>query len=256
MTEVTIQNSNNDQIHSVEEWFKFAPPKRGIYHWKDGRSSKELAKAWFRTGKPQIPEELNALLKSHSDVSSIDVDLAMPEVKTPLDNFFGETRNHDLILIGHSDTARVLIGIEAKADESFGETIKNYLTSKEGTSSNAPRRIKFLSQSIFGYAVDEQIGNLRYQLLHGLGGTLIEAKNHQATKAIFVIYEFTSSQTKPRNLERNRNDFEKFIQALPIPKQDTFHLGKLFGPIDFPGGEFVPGNIPAYIGKISVSLKI
>ena len=42
-----IKNGHN--IHSVDDWLRFAPPEKGESHWKDGRSAKELAKAWFPT---------------------------------------------------------------------------------------------------------------------------------------------------------------------------------------------------------------
>jgi hypothetical protein len=40
-------------------------PSRGGKQWKDRRSAKELAKAWFRTREPKVPEEFELLFKSH-----------------------------------------------------------------------------------------------------------------------------------------------------------------------------------------------
>ncbi len=37
----------NQEIRSVDDWFRLAPPKRGEHHWQDGRSAKELARAYF-----------------------------------------------------------------------------------------------------------------------------------------------------------------------------------------------------------------
>jgi hypothetical protein len=49
-----IAKSGNE-INSVEDWFRCAPPKMGKLHWKDGRSAKELAQSWFRLGVPKPP---------------------------------------------------------------------------------------------------------------------------------------------------------------------------------------------------------
>jgi hypothetical protein len=50
---------------SSEEFERTPLPKKGDEHWVDGRSAKELAKAWFRGGTLTVPEELLAALHSH-----------------------------------------------------------------------------------------------------------------------------------------------------------------------------------------------
>ena len=37
---------NGVTIRTIEDWEKLAPPKSKI-HWKDGRSAKEVARAWL-----------------------------------------------------------------------------------------------------------------------------------------------------------------------------------------------------------------
>ncbi|MGM0838001.1 MAG: DUF6946 family protein [Bacillota bacterium] len=44
---------------------------------------------------------------------------------------------------------------------------------------------------------------LRYQLLHAIAETLIEAKEFCATKAIFLVHEFKSVQLNSKNITRN-----------------------------------------------------
>jgi len=58
MSPLLIQSSDGKPIRSIDDWFNLAPPKKGRKQWKDGRSAKELAKAWFRTGRAKVPEEL------------------------------------------------------------------------------------------------------------------------------------------------------------------------------------------------------
>jgi hypothetical protein len=79
------------EIHSVVDWFHLAPPKKGVSQWKDGRSAKELAKAWFPSqGQPKIPNELVKLLKSHDDTKDTVINEGIPEHIVALDNFPGE----------------------------------------------------------------------------------------------------------------------------------------------------------------------
>ena len=42
---------SSHEIRSVEDWFEYAPPKKGERHWKDGRSAKELASRGLETAR-------------------------------------------------------------------------------------------------------------------------------------------------------------------------------------------------------------
>jgi len=57
-----VIRSRGKTITSVAEWFNAAPPKARARHWKDGRSAKELAKAWCSESGVVIPAELEAIL--------------------------------------------------------------------------------------------------------------------------------------------------------------------------------------------------
>ena len=254
MPALTIQNGNSEKISSVKEWFEYAPPKDKERHWKDDRSAKELAKAWFRTGEARVPEELQALFKSHPLTKDLVIEAAIPEKQIKLDNFRGEPRNSDLILVGNAGDRKVVVGIEAKADESLGPIVHQYLEEKKGTKSKVPDRIELLLQSIFGKAVDSDLGRLRYQLVHGLAGTLIEAKERQASLALFVIHEFQSARTREENIQRNIIDLERFVHSFDGFEKTVISPGILFGPIRVPGNEFVPAHIPFLIGKVTTDL--
>lgn len=251
---VSIQDSKGSPIHSVEDWFCLTPPKMGGKQWKDGRSAKELARAWFGTGSLRVPDELEALFGSHPFTKGLVIESGIPELVISLDNFRGETRNCDLILLGHVGDTPTLVGIEAKADEEFGPIISKYLRKKVGTRSRAPDRIDLLSRSIFGRPIDAELGALRYQLLHGLAGTLIEAKNRGAAQALFVVHEFISNEARRENVARNRADFEAFVSAVSGKKKANMLTGMLVGPIQVPGGLFVPGDVPVLIGKVATNL--
>ncbi len=45
-----IRSQHGELIACIEDWFRCAPPKRGLLQWKDFRSAKELARSFFRSG--------------------------------------------------------------------------------------------------------------------------------------------------------------------------------------------------------------
>lgn len=100
--------------------------------------------------------------------------------------------------------------------------------------------------SIFGHT---NVTDLRYQLLHAVAGTLIEARNQEASVAVLVIHEFVPVGGKGDKARENEKDLEVFIER----SSDGLHTlpsSKLIGPFHMPGGGKIPSNIPLYIGKI------
>lgn len=57
------------------------------------------------------------------------VDDVTPECRIRFDSLEGEPRNADLAFVGHTPAGVVAVTIEAKADETFGETVANALSS-------------------------------------------------------------------------------------------------------------------------------
>ncbi|WP_134703794.1 hypothetical protein [Ammoniphilus sp. YIM 78166] len=202
-----IKSSEGKLIDSIEAWLQYSPPAKKT-QWQDGRSAKEFAKAWFRTGKAHLPDELLTLLESHQVTRRLEVEEAIPEKKTVLDNFRGNGRNHDMILIGKTQQDRIVISIEAKTDEPFGELIGKYLVRVKSNSRSS--RINQLSLAVFGHT---EVSNLRYQLLHAMAGTLIEAKKYGATQAILIVHELVTGK-KGNRAKRNDKDLSDFINAL------------------------------------------
>ena len=219
----------------------------GRRHWKDGRSAKELAKAWLETGKPKMPRELKNILQSHPLTRNFIPDFAIPEFVTRIDNFSGEHRNHDLIINGMSDDLKVLISVEAKADESFGKLICN--VGSKIPNSKIPQRLELLKNSIFGRTPDDVIGKVRYQLLTGVAGALIEAKNIGADISVFIVHEFLSKALDYKKVEQNSDDFEYFVQILSGKTDSRTQFDELIEIEGVPGGKFVPGDMKLLIGK-------
>ena len=152
------------------------------------------------------------------------VGLVEPEARLRLDEHPGNTRNTDVLVHGMSADRRVLAAVEAKADEPFGQTIKDAYEDSPKRS-NRPDRINRLCVLLFGHPYvddngiqDSGLGSLRYQLLHGIGAALLEAKAKQADIAVFAVQVFRSDEgTLKENLDRNAKDLFDFLRALEVP---------------------------------------
>src|SRR5260221_14788458 len=103
--------SGSSEIRSVEGWRKFAAPKGGDRQWVDGRSAKELAKAWCASGLVEAPAEFLRMLRSHELTRELSLLEGYPEWKTDLRGELRGPRNHDLLLIGKSAERRVVVGV-------------------------------------------------------------------------------------------------------------------------------------------------
>jgi hypothetical protein len=240
------------EIRSVGDWFAVAPPKQGIRQWADGRSAKELAKAWFPVaGDPRIPPELQALLDSRQETHGIGFDRGEPERETVFDNCGGEARNADLVLWGHNPRGKVLVSIEAKADESFGEIAGEYVrkSTARNPRSRVPERFELLCHGVLGVGPDdEEARAVRYQLLTAVAGALVEAQGYEADATLFIVHEFVGA-TDDKKLLANAADLNRFVRLLSRGSTEAISPGTLAGPFSVPGNEHFAGTKYLFIGK-------
>lgn len=143
------------EIRTFDQWRAAMPPRLREKQWKEGRSAMELARAWVLGGEVVVPEELERLLETNSEFSGTRLLEGRPEEETRLDDFRGMGRVSDLLLIGERAGGRVVISVEAKADESFGPTIDDCLGRKRPEKSNAPARVQQLARAVFGVEAEE-----------------------------------------------------------------------------------------------------
>jgi len=247
-------HKDGHEIRSVDEWFRWAPPKRGAFHWKDYRSAKELARSWFRSGTALPPAELVSLL-TPTFGSELAFEEAMPERTADLDDFEGEGRNCDLVVVCQAGVRRVVISVEAKADEPFGNsTVGDYYDQTLDSDSSVPKRIEQLSNALFGRQPDEVIRRLRYQLVHAAAASLIEADSQDAECGVLLVHEFISTGLSNPKLEQNAKDWAAFVRAFPQLAGATVQTNQILGPVAVPGGGRVPAAMPLYLGKIVTRL--
>lgn len=225
-------SKNNNIITTVEEWYQFAPPKAKGKHWKDGRSAKSLAQ--FMTDKNQVKKLEDILVELEYDTNGVIS--CTPEANTVLP-CKGNGRNHDLLMIGED----FVVGIEAKVSEPFGEEISTELIE---ASDNKKGRIDKLANELFGCKINEVKDGLelRYQLLTGVYGTLLEAENNKKSKALFLVIVFTDGITREDEnaVNRNNDDFKNFCQQIGLSAE---------------GGTICKSNVALTIKKVEISLK-
>lgn len=240
----------------ITKWPEWTRPKKE-YQWADGRSAKELAKAWFPDGYVDVPPELSSLLNSHSRLAGLELIKGMPEFVTNLPER-GEGRNHDLWLFGKTRNESVTLCIEAKADEPFGnDTVSEYREKalqrrKRGESTRVPERIAALLDIVGRPSANWEV--VRYQLLTAICGTALQAKEDSSNLAVFIVHEFRTSRTTEANLQRNCEDYERFLNAIGI-KSGNDSDGHLFGPVTINDIECLVGKaVKKFLGQKAVSV--
>jgi hypothetical protein len=149
------------------------------------------------------------------------------EEQTAFDTYRGGKRNHDLLVTANFAKGPLAIGVEGKADETFGEPLWKQMESatearQENERSRALDRLTDLAHLFLGSSVDisqgSVAGNLGYQLLTALAGTLAGAKNMNAESAVFLIHEFNTSETEQSKRAANAEQYETFVKLMRAQK--------------------------------------
>lgn len=148
-------------------------------------------------------------------------------------------RNHDLYL---EQSGEIVIGVEAKADETLGKLISEELNDKKITD-NKINRINSLYESIYGcYLLDS--GDIRYQLLTAIVGILLEAQRLHISKALLLIITFKKDGCyKEENINSNMKDINTFINSLESSRD-----GEKYSFSSYP-------HVDLYIENIEIDVK-
>ena len=254
---LTIRNRRDETISSLDQWEERAPPVNPE-HWQDFRSAKELAQAWLREGEPAVPKELTELLNGCAETRGFLFHDAIAEKIVKLDDYPGGHRNSDMVVYGKQERRKIVVGVEAKADEPFdSRSVGAALEEVAGNhDSNLPNRIDCLSRALFGGPVEDHVRLLRYQLLHGLAAVAIEAKQARADLAVFVVHDFISLALDFDKVARNARDLEAFIKTVRGWAQAEVCAGRLLPAIRLPGCGRVPGDMPILFGKVRTLIPL
>ena len=192
---------NGRRIETLEDWYEHAPPFTPNLHWKDGKSAKELANyVLLHDGIHKLLENLG--------ISYNGALLCYPEHVTGLPGK-GNGRNHDLLIV--SENGNILIGVEAKTDESFGRYCKDI----KNPSENKKHRLMAMKELVFKNK-DFDYPELRYQLLTAAAGTILEAKQRGSKQIYLVVLTFEKRgyMYNETQMRRNKADYDSFKKAL------------------------------------------
>ncbi len=252
---------NGRIIHSIEEWRKYAGPKRPD-QWKDGRSAKEVARAWLGDGTNALPKEVEAILSGHQAFGPVLAWDAEPEVKLRFDKFPGESRNSDIVVQACDNSGWYLLAVEAKADEPYADTVVQTLLDalerrQDNPRSNGIARVEQLTEALFGTKKKNsvRIGDLRYQLLTACAGALCEAELKKYSRSIMLVHEFVTSATADEKHIRNEADLENFVNRLSAGVVTNVPPGQLCGPFFVPGEPLLRSKVALYVGKVTRNLR-
>jgi hypothetical protein len=248
---------DGSEIRTVTKWFDLAPPKKGHDHWVEGRSAFECARAWCpQNADPGVPSEVGEVFASHPHTRGAAVRWATPEHQIRFDRLRGEPRNADIAALADHPTGLVAITIEAKADEPFDNLVRDVLLRAvkdiaEDKRTNLVSRVQQLAASILppGTANTRSLGELRYQLLTGVAGTLAFAREHKADRAVFIVHEFVTDLTDDAKHKANADDLDAFVTRLTSGAIRSVPAGVLRGPLSISGRPLFEACPPLYLGK-------
>jgi hypothetical protein len=228
----------------------------------DGRSAKEVARAWLEAGPGRLPSEVADALDRHPAFGPLETWEAEPEVKLRFDEFAGEPRNTDLLVRARDLHGPYLIGVEAKADEPFAETLAETLCNAlerklENNASNGLRRVEQLAQAILGPRSEgtANLRDIRYQLLTACAGVLREAERKHYARALMLVHEFITRKTSDANHDRNAQDLDRFITRLSAGVVPAVRPGEIHGPFAVPAKPLLSGDVALFIGKVSRNIR-
>lgn len=232
-------------LTTIDTWHRLAPPKRG-FHWKDGRSAKENARAWIDAA-PCLQPDVAQVLANCRGIGPLRRWYAEPERRTRIDGFGGEPPNIDLMLFAEDSHGLVIAAIEAKADESFGNRLSvQYAKAKAAFASKpASKALNRIEALLNRFALDfehHHVKRLRYQLLTGTAAALEEARRRSSKRAVVLLHELVTPLTARKKRERNASDLDDFLAA-------AFAFDGQLAPGDMAGPFPTEGDLNLYIGK-------
>lgn len=238
-----------EPIVSLDDWFRLAPPKKGINQWRDGRSAKELARRWLAG----VPSEIERTMASHPDLQRLRLVLGEPERKTYFDEFRAP-REHDLLVTCELEARTALLAIEGKADEGFDRRISDRLATARPPT-NFPERVRRLSLALFGEPEPPFLGGLRYQLIQATAASVVEARRRGCALAVFLVHVLQTNATKEAVVAENAADLDAFVSALTAGRINAVPAQQAVGPISVSGYGDIGAWDQLYIAKSVVDLR-
>ena len=213
--------SNGKKINDINDWKVNAHPKKSM-QWVPNHSAMEFAFFILNVEKNELqsiknPDVFEKAIKEFTNCDDFDF-YAEYETKLVTDDYdfyIKNGRQHDGLMVGND----IVIGIEAKATES----LDTYLGDKPiyDCLPSHIKRYHDMTKAITGRsALDCE--KIRYQLLSGTAGTIIEAHNRNMKKALFLLITLKTCLVKDQMIDRNERDIRDFLSLLKKDKDGSY----------------------------------
>jgi hypothetical protein len=173
-----------------------------IKHWRPKYSAFELATAWL--GADGIPPKVESLLRTAFGAHEIVEGFF--EKQTKLDDF-GRPSQTDLLLFLRVSAGFAVVGVEAKAKETFGPIVSEW--------GGNPHRLDDLCKRLGLHP--ENVQDLRYQLLHRTVAVLLETEKYGASDAVMLVHSFDPD-------DASLEDYRAFAKCLGLSDADPDKL--------------------------------
>lgn len=198
--------------------------------WKSGRSAMECARYFtdehnIENKHPEeilLTKEINAKRQLEEAILSVDKNInflsSQVEYLPKVTGFgSGSWRHHDVFLF--NENRSIVIGIEAKADETFDKNILK----KKFDSENSKMRLRKMCTKVFG--TEENCFNidLMYQLLTGTVGTMEEVVD-EGTGCFLIMSFLKHGCYKQKNIDNNLVEIVKFEKLINRYKINDYYI--------------------------------
>lgn len=223
-----ISNKNGKIITDIITWGNAFKEVDNSKHWREGYSAYSLAKYF---SKPSTEESFGVkVIKDYIDAccfGDVEFTHARIEHESRFDPFRGSGRMQDMVIWAKCGSRHIVICVEAKVNETFGDSLSNAYDEsikyvQKNPKSKKTERIKNLCQEFYNLDVLELSlkSDIRYQLLHYLAGSISEAKAY-GDIAFMPIIVFKTDIYDENKGKINKEDYNKFIKSLNFEQYDV-----------------------------------
>ena len=188
--------------NSPEDWKQLlADPDK---QWKTGYSAKSLAYCWQKTN--DFPRSIKRVFGDSGIhlFQDIELLLAFPEWKVPLSGGRRASQN-DIFVLAKGSNQLISIMVEGKVREPSREVVSEWKSDK---SKGKQTRLNYLCDLL--RLNREQVGHIRYQLLHRTASAVIEAKRFNTENALMLVHSFSQEN------EQESEGFQDYCQFLSL----------------------------------------
>jgi hypothetical protein len=239
---------NQDPFNVSQQWLAQIATKDYV----EGRSALSLARAWSG------PVALAGVMALQPSLRGFAIETGSVEAQTRFDTYSGP-RNHDLLLVGTATGGRTVVSVEAKADETLGQSIAQYRKAAEkrrleGEATDAPERLQTLLAAFASHLdpSEAEVGSLRYQLFGGIAGAVAAAVDAKASMAVFLVHEFITDETDADKRKSNEQDLARFMKL--VFSHECADAPWCVGPLAFAGNKRLTPAIELYVAKTTTDL--